>query len=81
MTAGERIAKFVGREVRAVLPGPQPYGIRGILIACNDRRCCIRGHNGNDFVVPFDEVRVIEIYPELKSGPTQEQNLPRVVDG
>ena len=73
----ERLAKFLGREVKVVLPSTgthPPHTVHGTLLSCDDGMLCVRGRNGKHFLVPHDEFAVITVF-----GATPTADLPRPV--
>ena len=73
----ERLARFIGREVRVLLPSSHaqqpPHTVHGILLSCDDSKLCVRGKNGYHFLVPLSEFAVLTIFRD--DGETG--NLPR----
>ena len=74
----EHLAKFLGREVKVVLPSTigqhPPHTVHGTLLSCDDDMLCVRGRNGKHFLVPLDEFAVITVF-----GATATADLPRPV--
>ena len=73
----ERLARFIGREVRVLLPSTHaqqpPHTIQGTLLTCEDSKLCVRGRNGNHFLIPIDEFAVMTVFQAHGDA----ANLPR----